>query len=487
MIEALKVNQWKNTATVIDWFKSIEDKDLHTFMMFDVKDFYPSISETLLKEALNFAKSKVSISKDDEGAILHARKSLLFDGTHVWLKKKGGLFDVTMGAYDGAEICELIGTYMLNTIAEKYNKEDIGLYRDDGLAVFKNTSGPQNERIKKDFQKAFKDKGLEIVIECNRKSVDYLDVTLNLSDGSFRPYHKPGDETNYIHAKSDHPPSIIKQLPVAVEKRISDLSSTEEIFEQSKQHYQAALAKSGHRHDLKYNPSRRNLGNNRRNRGRKIIWFNPPFSRSVETNVGKEFLRLLDLHFPEHDPLNKIFNRQTVKVSYGCMPNVQTSINAHNKSILEESKPLTRGECNCRTPAKCPMPGECTTKNILYEATLEANLPNYGTKIYKGISEPSFKERFGNHKQSFNNVKYKTKTSLSTEVWRVKTQGGTPKITWRAIKQHRGFNPATGRCSLCLCEKLEILEHKGPNLINKKDEIVSTCRHRRKFLLTSNI
>ena len=133
------------------------------------------------------------------------------------------------------------------------------------------------------------------------------------------------------------------------------------------------------------------------------------------------------------------------------------------------------------------MPGECTTKNILYEATLEANLPNYGKKIYKGISEPSFKERFGNHKKSFNNAKYKTETCLSTEVWRVKTQGGTPKITWRAIKQHRGFNPTKGKCSLCLSEKLEILDHKGPNLINKKDEIVSTCRHRRKFLLTSNI
>ena len=54
-----------------------------------------------------------------------------------------------MGAFDGAEICELVGTYLLSLIGEKYNKDDVGLYRDDGLAIFKDTSGPQNERIKK--------------------------------------------------------------------------------------------------------------------------------------------------------------------------------------------------------------------------------------------------------------------------------------------------------------------------------------------------
>ena len=57
------------------------------------------------------------------------------------MKKQSGLFDVTMGAYDGAEVCELVGTYMLSLISEKYNKKDFGLYRDDGLGVVKNKSG----------------------------------------------------------------------------------------------------------------------------------------------------------------------------------------------------------------------------------------------------------------------------------------------------------------------------------------------------------
>ena len=120
----------------------------------------------------------------------------------------------------------------------------------------------------------FKSKGLDIVIQCNMKVVDYLDVTLNLIDGSFKPFRKPDDETNYIHAESDHTPNIIKQLSISVEKIISDLSSSEEIFVQSKQYYQDALMKSGHTYELKYNPSETSE-NRRRRRERKIIWLNP--------------------------------------------------------------------------------------------------------------------------------------------------------------------------------------------------------------------
>ena len=54
-----------------------------------------------------------SVSASDIDVIIHARKSLLFDGSNTWIKKEGGLFDVSMGAYDGAEVCELVGTHML--------------------------------------------------------------------------------------------------------------------------------------------------------------------------------------------------------------------------------------------------------------------------------------------------------------------------------------------------------------------------------------
>ena len=134
---------------------------------------------------------------------------------------------------------------MLSLIGNIYNHNNIGLYRDDGLAVFENTSGPQSEKNKKTFQKIFKNKGLDIIINCNMKIVNYLDVTLNLNDGSYRPYKKPNDETNYIHVNSDHPPSILKQLPVSIEKRLSSLSSSKEIFEETAPYYEKYLSNCG--------------------------------------------------------------------------------------------------------------------------------------------------------------------------------------------------------------------------------------------------
>ena len=137
-----------------------------------------------------------------------------------------------MGAYDGAEVCELVGTFLLEKISEICNEGDIGLYRDDSLAIFRNKSGTQLETIKKKLQRIFKEYDLEITAESNQKIVYYLDVNLNLKDGTFRPYHKPGDQMQYIHTESNHPPNIIKHIPASIETRLSNLSSTETIFKE---------------------------------------------------------------------------------------------------------------------------------------------------------------------------------------------------------------------------------------------------------------
>ena len=89
------------------------------------------------------------ITRKDAEVIFHARKSILYNDGETWVKKECGSFDVTIGAYDGEEVCELIGIYMLYLIGKKFNSKNIGLYRDDRLAVFKNVSGPASEKIKK--------------------------------------------------------------------------------------------------------------------------------------------------------------------------------------------------------------------------------------------------------------------------------------------------------------------------------------------------
>ena len=104
-----------------------------------------------------------------------------------------------MGAYDGVEVCELVGNHFLYELSKLNEKKGIGLYRDDELAVFKNKSGPGSEKIKKSIQAIFRENELKITIQCNLKIVDYLDVTFNLTDSSYRPFNKTNNEINFIH------------------------------------------------------------------------------------------------------------------------------------------------------------------------------------------------------------------------------------------------------------------------------------------------
>ena len=158
--------------------------------MFDIKDFYLSISKELLIDALAFAETIINLDDHDKKIIYHSRKSLLYNQEETWMKKQSDPFDVSMRAYDGAEVCELVGIFLLNLLGREYDTKNIGLYRDDGLSIFKNCNGPPVEKIKKCLQKAFKNNGLDVIIECNMKIVNYLDITFNLNDSTYRPYQK---------------------------------------------------------------------------------------------------------------------------------------------------------------------------------------------------------------------------------------------------------------------------------------------------------
>ena len=170
------------------------------------------------------------------------------------------------------------------------------------------------------------------------KLVNYLDVTLNLNNSNYKPYHKPDNEILYIHKDSNHPLSILNQIPKSIEKRISTLSSNEIIFNESKEIHQKALEKSGYRQTLKYHPSNENVSNNKRNRKRNVIWFNPPFSANVKTKVGNYFLSLIKKHFPPGHKFSKLFNRNTIKVSYSCMPNIKAKIHKHKKKKTKKNR-----------------------------------------------------------------------------------------------------------------------------------------------------
>ena len=107
----------------------------------------------------------------------------------------------------------------------------------------------------------FKQKDLQIIIECNLKVINYLGIIFNLNDGSYRPYRKPNEETHYIQAQSDYPPSITKQLPRSIKKRLSQLSSSKDIFYKTAPYYEQRLASCGYNEKLTYQQQRENNKN----------------------------------------------------------------------------------------------------------------------------------------------------------------------------------------------------------------------------------
>ena len=139
-----------------------------------------------------------------------------------------------------------------------------------------------------------RDIGFRIDIQTNLKERDFLDVSLNLQHDTYCPYEKPNDKLFYIHSSSNYPPQIIKQLPNSIPERLSKNSSNEEIFNTTKVEYEDALKNFGYNVDLKYI---NNKSEKPKTRKQNIIWLNPPFSKSVSTNVAKTFLQKVTKHF----------------------------------------------------------------------------------------------------------------------------------------------------------------------------------------------
>ena len=109
------------------------------------------------------------------------------------------------------------------------------------------------------------------------KFAQFLDIELDLINNTYKPYKKPNHNPKYINVNSNHPPSIIKQIPVSINRRLSNLLSNEELFLNNIQPYREALKKSGFRDELTYVEPKilEERNNEKRKRKRKTIWFNP--------------------------------------------------------------------------------------------------------------------------------------------------------------------------------------------------------------------
>ena len=125
--------------------------------------------------------------------------------------------------------------------------------------------------------------------------------------------------------------------------------------------------------------------------------------------MGRRFLNLVEKHFPKENKLHKIFNKNTLKVSYSCSLTLTQSISSHNKKDRQTKK----GEsllCNCRKKNDCPMDGKCSTMNTVYKCT--ASVPTKPDKSYIGLSEDEWKKRYYKYRKSFRNQRYQSEAML---------------------------------------------------------------------------
>ena len=508
----------------------------------------------------------------------------------IWIKQTG-TFDVTMGAYDGAQISDLVGLFILSLIKENIPEINFALYRDDGIAHHKKLRPQTIDRIRKKLHHIFNELGLKITVDTSLTKVDFLDVSLNLHQNTFEPYRKPNNTPLYIHKDSNHPPHVLKNVPVAVNKRITSISSSKELLNKHKDEYQTALQRSGFAHKLKYNPElnvsqcivenesnsatfvdgnsvknpspptsrptsipssprptqltlqtdeppsipclkpKENIASNsnekqmprrsqrlmtkeskpstinsesvktklselnnnspkptngeknkgiKKNRKRNIIYWNPPFNKCLATNIGKQFLSLIDKHFPANHDLTVALNRHTLKLSYSTTQNVNEIISAHNKKVLtSNSEKKSNEKCNCRLD--CPLPGECREMAVVYKAEVNG-------AVYVGMTKTEVRSRIRRHRHSFKAEYKRNETALSKYVWDRKLnlcndgRITEPEVKWSILRKCKIYQPGQKNCDLCISEKHLIIKHqKSRKCINRKSDISIKCIHKKQF------
>ena len=269
---------------------------------------------------------------------------------------------------------------------------------------------------------------------------------------------------------------------MGIERRLSNNSANQQIFDKAAPVYQAELDRCGYSHKLECNP-KTGPPKVKSNRKRPVTWFNPPFSLNVATNVGQEFLKLLDTHFPPEHPLRSEVNRTTVKVSYRALPNLKSKIARHNAKILKNAEKMkkTKPTCNCRDKQECPIPGECNQSGVIYQATVKNTIGQ--EKNYIGLAS-NFKSRFYKHKASMEDQTPENSTTLSTYFWKELEAGRAPSVKWKIIESNiPTYNPVTNKCQLCIREKYHIAFNPSSATLNSRQEFFAHCRHQRSKLL----
>ena len=239
---------------------------------------------------------------------------------------------------------------------------------------------------------------------------------------TFQPYSKPNSQP--------------------ISDRITKNSSNKEVFDRALPCYNDALTTSGYKELIFFN---KRSSKNKRPRSRKIIWF----SLNVKTNVARKFLKIVDKNFTKTHKFSKLFNRNNLKVSCSCLPNISSIFPSHNKKVLTVITPSTNPTCNCRKTDTSPLNGKCYNKSVTYLCNVKSSEQDEGMN-YIGPTENTFKERWSQHRNSFKYEDKANSTELSKYVWSLNKYGVIPVLSWEIIDYAKSYRNGSKRCNLSM-------------------------------------
>ena len=132
------------------------------------------------------------------------------------------------------------------------------------------------------------------------------------------------------------------------------------------------------------------------------------------------------------------------------------------------------------------MNGTCQVQNVVYKYAVSAT-SNFPKRVYLGVAEGDWKQRFYNHKKSIKNKSYRNDTTLSSYLWGFREKHNVfPTLAWSGVKPVPGYSNISKRCLLCLTENVLVATYENPEeLLIKRSELMAKCRHNNKFLLSN--
>ena len=195
----------------------------------------------------------------------------------------------------------------------------------------------------------------------------------------------------------------------------------------------------------------------------------PPLVPGIFYNVIN-----IDKCFPPGHHMSKIINRNAVKISYRCLPNMSQLLAKHNSKVRNQKAQNPQPGCNCRGgPPACPVEGSCLTEGVVYQASVQRT-DDHSLETYTGLTARRFKDRYYEHTADMRDPR-RDGTGLSHHVQRL-TESNIPyKISWKIISRCTSFNPSTKTCKLCLLEKFLIMFRPEGAKLNDRSEIFAAC------------